>query len=255
MNLILLAEKEDINVEGADEKMQSGCENCKNGLFCMAKIPLLSALPKDVHKDLTEHFIQTTRAKGSFLFRAGEIVDSVFIIRKGRIKLCKQDADGNECILDIIHDKDAIWENLFLENATFSYSAVCLSKVDLCEIKRSEFIHFLAGRPNVAMHLISLLSLRLKDSTEKALLLSIRDPKVRLAGFLLERDIRCVGPEIKLRLDDIAASIGLRPETVSRNLSRFEKDHLIQRLGRGKIIVTDRSGLKKIYEGEAAPKS
>lgn len=235
-------------MEKADRKNSSVCANCKNGIWCTTTIPLFGALPKDVQKSLTEHSIQTTRAIGTILFRVGEKVDSVLIIRKGRIKLCKYDADGNEYILDIIHDGDAIWENLFLENAVFPYSAVCLSKVDLCEIKKSEFIQFLADRPSIAMNLISLLSLRLKDSNEKALLLSIRDPKVRLAGFLLDRDTRCVGPEIKLKLEDIAASIGLRPETVSRNLSRFEKAQLIKRLGRGKIMVTNRSGLKKIYE-------
>lgn len=235
-------------MEKADKKMLSECANCKNGILCTTTIPLFSTLPEDVQKSLAEYSIQTTKAKGSFLFRVGEKVDSVLIIRKGRIKLCKYDANGNEYILDIIHDDDAIWENLFLENAVFPYSAVCLSRVDLCEIRKSEFIQLIADRPSIAMNLISLLSLRLKDSNEKALLLSIRDPKVRLAGFLLDRDIRCVGPEIKLKLDDIAASIGLRPETVSRNLSRFEKAHLIKRLGQGKIMVTDRSGLKKIYE-------
>lgn len=237
-------------MEKAEKKIQQRCAGCKNGLFCMATIPLLSALPKDVHQSLTEHSIHTTRVEGSSLFQVGEKVDSVFIIRRGRIKLCKYDADGNEYILDIIHDGDAIWENLFLEDAVFPYSAVCLSEVELCEIKKSVFIRLLADRPSVAMHLISLLSLRLNESNEKALLLSIRAPKIRLAGFLLDRDIRCVGPEIRLKLEDIAASIGLRPETVSRNLSRFEKDHLIQRLGQGKIMVTDRAGLKKIYEAE-----
>lgn len=235
-------------MEKAEKKIPCGCANCKNSIWCMTTIPLFSALPEEVQKSLTEHSIQSVRAKGSSLFRVGEKVDSVLIIRKGRIKLCKYDADGNEYILDIIHDGDALWENLFLEDAVFPYSAVCLSRVELCEIRKSEFIQLIADRPNIAMNLISLLSLRLKDSTEKTLLLSIRDPKMRLAGFLLDRDIRCVGPEIKLKLEDIAASIGLRPETVSRNLSQFEKAHLIQRLGQGKIMVTDRAGLKKIYE-------
>ncbi len=236
------------------KKIPSGCANCKNGILCTTAIPLFRALPEDLQKGLTEHAIQTTKAKGSFLFRVGEKVDSVLIIRKGRIKLCKYDADGNEYILDIIHDGDALWENLFLENAVFPYSAVCLSKVELCEIRKSEFIRLLADRPVIAMNLISLLSLRLKDSNEKALLLSIHDPQVRLAGFLLDRDIRCIGPEIKLKLEDIAASIGLRPETVSRILSRFEKAHLIKRLGQGKILVTDRSELKKIYEASRSVK-
>ncbi len=235
-------------MENINKTMTCGCVNCKSGILCTTAIPLFNALPGDVQKKLTEHSVQTTFERGSTIFSAGEEVDSVLIIRKGRIKLCKYDVDGNEYILDIINDGDAIWENLFLEEPVFPYDAICLSDVNLCEIKKSEFIQMLAYHPSIAMNLISLLSRRLQDSNEKALLLSIHDPKVRLAGFLLDRDIRCVGPEIKLKLEDIAASIGLRPETVSRNLSNFEKNHLIKRLGKGKIIVTDRSGLKKIYE-------
>lgn len=235
-------------MENINKTMTCGCVNCKSGILCTTAIPLFNALPGDVQKKLTEHSVQTTFERGSTIFSAGEEVDSVLIIRKGRIKLCKYDVDGNEYILDIINDGDAIWENLFLEEPVFPYDAICLSDVNLCEIKKSEFIQMLAYHPSIAMNLISILSRRLQDSNEKALLLSIHDPKVRLAGFLLDRDIRCVGPEIKLKLEDIAASIGLRPETVSRNLSNFEKNHLIKRLGKGKIIVTDRSGLKKIYE-------
>lgn len=234
----------------ANSNTSSGCGGCKTGCACAAAIPAFGTLSAEIQKSLTEHSVQSTRAKGSFLFQIDEEVDSVLIIRKGRVKLCKYDADGNEYILDIIHDGDAVWEALFLENPVFPYSAVCLSKVELCELKKSEFIQLISDRPSIAMHLISSLSLRLRDANEKALLLSIYDPKVRLAGFLLDRDIRCVGPEIKLKLDDIAASIGLRPETVSRNMSRFEKAGLIKRLGHGKIMVTDRAGLKEIYQSD-----
>lgn len=235
-------------MEQADKKTLSDNVNHNKGIWHTMNIPLFGEIPSDVQKSITEHSVQTTKRKGSYLFRAGDEVDSVIIIKKGRIKLCKNDADGNEYILDIIHDGDAIWENLFFKDAVFSYSAVCLSKADVWAISKSKFMEFIADFPSIAMNLISMLSLRLKDSNEKVMLLSIRDPKVRLAGFLLDRDIRCVGPEIKLKLEDIAASIGLRPETVSRNLSLFEKNSLIKRLGKGRILVTDRKGLKEIYE-------
>ena len=44
-------------------------------------------------------------------------------------------------------------------------------------------------------------------------------------------------PEISLKLDDIAASIGLRAETISRYLSKLEKEGYIKRVGNGKILV------------------
>lgn len=101
------------------------------------------------------------------------------------------------------------------------------------------------------MTLISLLGRKLRQANEKNLLLSVRDPRLRLAGFLLDRDRRCIGPDIELKLDDIAASVGLRPETVSRGLSRFERDGLIRRTGQGRILVVDRPGLEDIYRAES----
>ncbi len=239
-------------MEHTENDTQAECAHCENGGLCATAIPVFGTLSDELQASLSAHAVQTVRAKGSFLFQVGEAVDSVLIIHKGRVKLCKYDANGNEYILDILHDGDSIWEALFLEDPVFPYSAVCLSKVELCEIRKSEFIQLIAGRPDISMHLISLLSLRLRDANEKALLLSIYDPKVRLAGFLLDRDIRCVGPEIKLKLEDIAASIGLRPETVSRNMTRFVRANLIRRLGHGKIMVTDRAGLREIYEAGQA---
>ena len=57
-----------------------------------------------------------------------------------------------------------------------------------------------------------------------------------------------MGPEINLKLEDIASSIGMRPETVSRKLSKLEKLGMIRRIGKGRILVTDRNALEKLYE-------
>jgi CRP-like cAMP-binding protein len=237
-------------MECSEKNNDLSCGNCKKGLACprAGKIPLFSALPEAALVTLMDHSVQSSKAKDSVLFRAGQTAESVFIIRTGRVKLCKYDGDGSEYILDILHDGDAVWENLFLENTTFPYSAVCLTDVSFCEIRKQDFHNLLSEHPEVAVNLVSLLAIRLRDANEKALLLAIRDPRIRLAGFLLDRDSRCIGPEIKLRLEDIASSIGLRPETVSRGVSQFEKMHLIRRAGQGSIMVTDRAGLKKIYE-------
>ena len=87
---------------------------------------------------------------------------------------------------------------------------------------------------------------QLDEAEERILMLSIRDPRQRLAKYLLARDQRCAGPEIRLKLEDIAASVGLRPETVSRNIARFAREGLIERPGRGRILVVDHEGLRTI---------
>ena len=55
-----------------------------------------------------------------------------------------------------------------------------------------------------------------------------------------------MGPEIHLKLEDIANSVGLRPETVSRNIAQFVREGLVERPGRGRLLVADRAGLEAV---------
>ncbi len=164
------------------------------------------------------------------------------------MKIARYDIEGEEHILDILHDGQAIWHGMFLNDHIYHYSVICMSDVQLCTIHRNDFMDMLQKDPSTAMFLIEMLSTELKEANEKTLLLSIRDPLVRLAGFLLEKDRSCIGSQINLKLDDIASSISLRPETVSRNIAILEKQNLIIRKGHGRIFVTNREGLKKLFE-------
>ena len=53
-------------------------------------------------------------------------------------------------------------------------------------------------------------------------------------------------PKCGMTLDEIAASVGLRPETVSRTISGFAKDGLVRRAGRGRLLILDHDGLQAL---------
>ena len=55
------------------------------------------------------------------------------------------------------------------------------------------------------------------------MILSAKEPEVRVAKLLLYEVEHVSSPEIDLRLEDIAASLNLRPETVSRKLREMER--------------------------------
>ena len=217
---------------------------------CMSRIRMFSSLPKKSQEDLIAHAVHAHKKKGDVLAEEGDEIRSVIIIRKGRVKTVRIDSDGNEYILDILHDGHAIWHDMFLKNAVYHYSVICLTDVELCEIPREELVNVLRKNPEAAMSLITMLSTDLYEAKEKAILLSIHKPMVRLAGFLLNRDRTCINRIIHMKLEDIASSISLRPETVSRNLAVLEKEGIIRRYGKGKLQVTDRPALQKIYDSE-----
>ena len=222
------------------------CAYGSDGATCMDHIRLFADLPLDAKHALSERASHDSYPKGTILVHEGDTIDSILIVRRGRIKTFRTDANGEEYVLDVLHDGQAIWHGMFLKDHAYHYSVACLTKVELCRIQRKDFEALIAEHPDVALNLIQMLGTELDDAEEKIMMLGIRDPKRRLAEYLLHRDERCINREINLKLEDIAASVGLRPETVSRILSAFEREELVKRLGRGRLKVLDRAGLQTV---------
>ena len=80
------------------------------------------------------------------------------------------------------------------------------------------------------------------------MLLSTKDPKARLAAFLLYREKRDKEEIIELKLGDIAASLSMRPETVSRKIRELERENLIAKTGQSSIKLLDFQGLRDTFK-------
>ncbi|MCR5373396.1 MAG: Crp/Fnr family transcriptional regulator [Solobacterium sp.] len=227
-----------------------GCVFTRNKTTCLAQIPILNRLPDNLQRSLERKVSHFVYKQGSFIFRTGDPVRSIVIVLKGNVRLVQQEADEEEHIIELVKDGSAIWRTMFLENGTYPYTAECLTDVAVAVVRRQDLVEVIAQFPEEATELLLELSTELLSANEKSVLLSVKNPYQRLAGFLLDQDRKECGPEIRLKLDDISASIDLRPETISRNISRMEKEGLIKRTGQGRIKVVDRAGLDKAYRSE-----
>ena len=81
-------------------------------------------------------------------------------------------------------------------------------------------------------------------------MLSSKSPESRLIRLLLYYGKRTENTLVQLKLNDIAASLSLRPETVSRKLHKLMKEGLIERAGRGKIRILNYDALQDKLEDE-----
>ena len=224
------------------------CAFSRAGSSCMDNIRLFAGLPPSAKRELLARARHTAHASGDIIVHEGDPIESIIVVRTGRIKTYRSTSDGEQHVLDVLHDGQALWHGLFLDNRTYGYSVSCLTPVRLCLIHRADVEQMLANHPDVAMGLIRMVCTELDRAEERIMMLSIRDPRRRLAEYLLARDRSCTGPEIHLKLDDIASSVGLRPETVSRNIARFDREGLVRRTGRGRLLVLDREGLARVSE-------
>lgn len=215
---------------------------------CLDGLAVFRELPEAERHALVARSVVSTHAKGEVLAHPGDAITAVMVVISGKLKTYRTDADGEEYLLDVLHDGEAIWHAIFREDHVYHCVVEALSKVEVCRVPRDNFYQLIDSHPAMAKGLISTIGASLVEAEDRIMTLGIRDPRRRLAGYLLERDRLCIGPEINLRLEDIASSVGLRPETVSRTLGAFERDGLIRRLGRGKLRVCDRPALQGVAE-------
>ncbi|MDO5330452.1 MAG: Crp/Fnr family transcriptional regulator [Bacillota bacterium] len=185
--------------------------------------------------------------KGEFIFREGDPADCLFVIKSGRVKLTSYDVEGRERIIAIFGNGETIWESVFLEERSFPFSAVALGKVDCCKLYSVDFEQAISEGES-AMRSIKLLSKKLHDANQRNMILSSSDPKIKIARLFLYRQEIDAGRVLTMRLDDIAATLSIRPETASRKLRELIDDGIIYKSGQSNFIIKNYDELKKIAE-------
>lgn len=194
------------------------CASCDRR--CLHSLTVISGLDDTLQKKIMNSALRRKYRKGSYLFR--------------------------EEIVGIFWAGEIIWEGLFIEGSTYSYDAVCLDTTDCCMIPRTQ-IESVMDEPGVALRVIRLLSEKLRAANERVLLLTTEDPKARIAGFLLRQSKYSGSDTIVMRLEEISASIHLRPETVSRKIRELEREKIVAKTGQSSIRIIDMQSLRDTY--------
>lgn len=223
------------------------CLTCERD--CLQNIEFLSVLPEEMQTSIDRHSTRIRHPKGNYLFREDEPVDAIYLICSGIVKLSTWDHEGREQIVGIFSDHETIWEGIMIGGSRFPYAAVCVTDVECRKVDLHDLDEMLRN-PGVALKVIELLSRKLHNANERNMLLATNAPKARVAGFLLYRSREDRRDTIELRLDEIAASIRLRPETVSRRIRELEQEGMVRRVGQSRIRIIDRSGLRGVFRKE-----
>ncbi len=210
----------------------------------------LEELGENVRKEILSKMIFTSYEKGEMIFKEGEIANSLYIIRKGNIKLATYDPDGREQIISIFSPGDTLWISVFLKGKkaiVYPYSGVCLDEVIVGKMLKEDF-ESLIQDTHSAIEIIALLSKKLHDANERNLILSVSDPTTKIARLFLYRLNHINGDIIKLKLEDIAAHVSLRPETVSRKLAELMNEKVIEKVGQSSFKIINFPRLVEISQ-------
>lgn len=190
-------------------------------------------------KRLSALLTEKAFAKDAPIVSKDEPGDAMFVISRGRVKVCIQGEGGREVILNILKTGDFFGEMSLLDDLPRSASVVAAEDSSVLILKRDQFAEHIRNSPATALNIMGELSRRLRRADELISNLALLDVYSRVAHIMIDlakRDGQEVEEGILIKerptQQDIASMIGTSRETVSRVLSEFQKRGFVEMRGR-----------------------
>ena len=185
--------------------------------------------------------------KRQILYYEGDKVTGIYLILNGKIKTTKVADDGRELTTAIYNTDQFVGTNVIFSNDTYIDNAVALEECSLCFFPIKELEKLISQYPDVAGKFIKILSNEVCDKEEQLLQMAYYSVRKRIAESLLSyHKQHCSnGENISLTRYEIANLSGTAPETVSRTLTDFENEGLIDK-NRNELILLNTQKLSNL---------
>jgi len=213
---------------------------------------LFASLSTDDLNELALHAMIRSIPEKEIIFEKGDAGNELFAILHGRVKVSSFSEDGKEMIFSILESGNFFGETALLDGQNRSATCTAIEDCQMVVIERHSFILFLENHPEVAIHLLSLLSQRLRRADELMEELSFFQMPTRLARKLLalaDEHGDIVGSKIEISMNisqhELANMVCVSRESVNKQLSLWVKDGLIS-LSPRLIVIEDRAQLHEI---------
>jgi CRP/FNR family transcriptional regulator, cyclic AMP receptor protein len=179
--------------------------------------------------------LPVTFEPGDQVYAEGSLVESVYVLCTGRVKLSAVSQQGKTLILKIALPGDVLGLAAAISSQRHEVTAEAIGPVEVKAVAKAEFVRFLAKHGEASLHAAQALSQECLTSFYDVRRLALSSSMAgRLAGMLLEWARVPARGEVSMRFtmalthEELASLIGTSRETVTRLISRFKRENLIQ---------------------------
>jgi CRP-like cAMP-binding protein len=171
--------------------------------------------------------------KNQVIYFEGDPAVGVYLLLSGQIKTIKMTEEGRELMTGIYKKEDFLGTNTILSNKPYDDTATALEDTCLCFFPKLQFDELLRLYPDISEKFLKILSNDIRTKDEYLLQLAYQSVRKRVAEAILRLLVQKNNKlhTISISRDDLAALSGTATETVSRTLTEFKKEGLIEKKG------------------------
>ncbi len=187
--------------------------------------------------------------KKDIIFREGEMPRRLFYVAKGKVKTYRTNDFGKDFITGVYNPGDFIGFNALLTEGNYQESAATMEDAEVCFIPKEEFMELLSGSRDFTARFIKMLSNNIAEKEAQLINLAYNSIRKRVADALvvLHKKASAIGEtKINILRDDLASMVGTAKESVSRMLTDFKSEKLIEIEPNGLITILNEEDLAAI---------
>ncbi|MBR9980789.1 MAG: Crp/Fnr family transcriptional regulator [Desulfatitalea sp.] len=188
--------------------------------------------------------------RGTPIFWEGDEGKGFFIVVSGTVKIYKASAEGKEQILHIYGPGNPFGEVPVFAGQHFPANALAVEKSRLLFIPRQDFIDLITAHPSLALNMLAVLSMRLRQFTVQVENLSLKEVPGRLASYLIylaEEQENPANVRLPVSKGQLASLLGTIPETLSRIFNKMSAQGYIEVQG-AEIALLNHQALEALAE-------
>ncbi|NOH12267.1 MAG: Crp/Fnr family transcriptional regulator [Chloroflexi bacterium] len=207
-------------------------------------------LPLAVSKKLHEQSEVMSFRLGEIIFAQDDPAQGIYLIVSGRVKIVRISQESHESTLCVRGVGEYFCPAPILDQGNHLGSAIALTRVTLLVFQKSAFLELC----DESLELLALIQggcfSEVRSLVNRLESLMFRGVRKRIAMTLIgetsnQRPEESVQFELMITQQELANQIDASRESVCRHLSRLQDEQLVS-IGRGRIIICDRSGLEKV---------
>jgi len=189
---------------------------------------LFSGLERTALDRLARYSHLKTLERNEQLFEQGDRSDGCFAILEGVLKVSVVSSEGHETLLAMLGAGDVIGEMGLIDAEPRSATATALKPCTLAFLASRDFIHTADNSPAIYVHMLKILSSRLRASNEAATMQQVLPLRGRLARVFLRLaegfGEPLEGERILIRQKITQAELGRMTGSARENVNRQIKD-------------------------------
>ncbi|MDB5253566.1 MAG: transcriptional regulator [Flaviaesturariibacter sp.] len=194
--------------------------------------------------------------KNQVVYNEGNRPQSLFFVQKGKVKASRENDQGKELVVELYGEGEFFGYIALMEGGQYKEKAVSLEESELVVIPKAEF-EALLRHSDVATSLLAQLArtVSIKEQQLLSIAYSSLREKVAAALLLLHQKTARPGVEatsLSFSREVMAAIAGTATESLTRTLSDFKSEHLID-IHVSTVRILDIEKLESVARGGVMP--